>query len=182
MAVTKKDVFSAIEQLEKQGVNATNAAILEVTGGSNATVQKYRKEYYDNRQAQAIKESIVLKDSEISLLTEAFATLLKQRVAGVQEQYKADIEQLNIALSESSARVDELVQAIDIQNESNREANTRATNAVNEKATLQAHYEKERKEMQAEIQRLNEIAYTHKGRADLLEERIKQYEKLPKDE
>ena len=145
MAVTKKDVFSAIEQLEKQGVNATNAAILEVTGGSNATIQKYRKEYYDSRQAQAVKESIVLKDSEITLLTDAFAALLKQRVAGVEEQYKTDVEQLNTALAESSTRVDELVHAVDVQNEFNREANARAVNAVNEKTTLQAHYEKERK-------------------------------------
>lgn len=109
MAVTKKDVFTAIESLEQQGITATNAAILEITGGSNATVQKYRKEYYDSRQANAEKVT-----------------------------------------------------------------------AINEKTALQAHYDKERKELQAEIQRLNEIAYTQKGRADLLEERLKQYETKPK--
>jgi hypothetical protein len=32
MAVTKKDVFTAIESLEQQGITATNAAILEITG------------------------------------------------------------------------------------------------------------------------------------------------------
>jgi hypothetical protein len=34
MAVTKKDVFTAIESLEQQGITATNAAILEITGGA----------------------------------------------------------------------------------------------------------------------------------------------------
>lgn len=176
MAVTKKDVFTAIESLEKQGISPTNAAILEITGGSNATVQKYRKEYFDGRQAQAVKDAILLKDSEISLLTDAFSALLKQRVDAVQHQYGEDVKQLNIALAESSGRIDELCQTVELQNESNRQANAEKVAAINEKTVLQAHYDKERKELQAEIQRLNEIAYTQKGRADLLEERLKQYE------
>lgn len=176
MAVTKQNVFDAIEQLEAQGESATNANILEITGGSNATVQKYRREYYNGRQAQIAKASIVLQDNETKLLTDAFATLLKQRVSTVQERYEADITQLNTALAEASLRIDELAQAIDAQNIVNREATAQATQAVNEKATLQAHYESERKQMQAEINRLNELAFTQKGRADLLEERIKQFE------
>ena len=180
MAVTKKDVFTAIESLEQQGITATNAAILEITGGSNATVQKYRKEYYDSRQAQAVKDAIVLKDTEITALTDAFASLLKQRVTGVQEQYTTDIAQLTTSLQEASSRIDELCQTVELQNESNRQANAEKVTAINEKTALQAHYDKERKELQAEIQRLNEIAYTQKGRADLLEERLKQYETKPK--
>ena len=176
MAVTKKDEFTAIESLEKQGISPTNAAILEITGGSNATVQKYRKEYFDGRQAQAVKDAIVLKDSEISLLTDAFSALLKQRVDAVQHQYGEDVKQLNIALAESSGRIDELAAHIELQTLDNREATAKATAAINEKATLQAHYEKLHKEQQAEIQRLSELAFTQKGRADLLEERLKQYE------
>ena len=176
MAVTKHTVIDAIEQLEAQGASVTNANILEITGGSNATVQKYRREYYNGRQAQIAKASIVLQDNETKLLTDAFATLLKQRVSTVQERYDADITQLNTALAEASLRIDELAQAIDAQNIVNREATAQATQAVNEKATLQAHYESERKQMQAEINRLNELAFTQKGRADLLEERIKQFE------
>ena len=180
MAVTKKDVFTAIESLEQQGITATNAALLEITGGSNATVQKYRKEYYDSRQAQAVKDAIVLKDTEITALTDAFASLLKQRVTGVQEQYTTDIAQLTTSLQEALSRIDELCQTVELQNESNRQANAEKVTAINEKTALQAHYDKERKELQAEIQRLNEIAYTQKGRADLLEERLKQYETKPK--
>lgn len=180
MAVTKKDVFTAIESLEQQGITATNAAILEITGGSNATVQKYRKEYYDSRQAQAVKDAIVLKDTEITALTDDFASLLKQRVTRVQEQYTTDIAQLTASLQEASSRIDELCQTVELQNESNRQANAEKVTAINEKTALQAHYDKERKELQAEIQRLNEIAYTQKGRADLLEERLKQYETKPK--
>ena len=80
------------------------------------------------------------------------------------------------ALTESSGRIDELAAHIELQTLDNREATAKATAAINEKATLQAHYEKLHKEQQAEIQRLSELAFTQKGRADLLEERLKQYE------
>ena len=38
MAVTKSDVLRAIEQLEANDQKPTNANILAITGGSNATV------------------------------------------------------------------------------------------------------------------------------------------------
>ena len=56
MAVTKNDVLNAIEQLESNDQNPTNANILAITGGSNATIQKYRSEIMQERQQQAFKK------------------------------------------------------------------------------------------------------------------------------
>ena len=72
MAVTKNDVLTAIEQLEADNQNPTNANILAITGGSNATIQKYRAEIMAERQQQAFKSRIVLKDSELSGVTPEF--------------------------------------------------------------------------------------------------------------
>ena len=175
-SITKNQVFSAIENLEQQGKTATNTAILAITGGSNATVQKYRKEFYEQRQAQIVKESVILKDTEITVLTDAFAALLKQRISMVQEQYSADLKQLSDSLAEASSELDQLRISEEELTASTKETQERAANVMAEKNLLQTQHEKERKELQAEIQRLNELAYTHKGRADILEERIKQYE------
>lgn len=176
MAVTKANVFDAIASLELQGKVATNSAILAITGGSNVTIQKYRKEFYEQRQAQTIKESMILKDSELSVLTDAFAALLKQRITIVQEQHSVIIKQLTDSLAEASSELDQLRLSDEALQASTKVAQEHAANALAEKNLLLTQHEKERKEMQAEIHRLNELAYTQKGRADVLEERIKQYE------
>lgn len=180
MAITKKMVFDAIESLEARGIPATNAAILEITGGSNATVQKYRREYYEQRQAQAVREAIILKDSEVTALSEAFATLLKHRVDGIQTQYVGDLQQLSDALTQASNESDVLRQTVTAQEK-------QIADLLDEARALRSNldfhenlHKKEKQELQAEIQRLNELAYTHKGRADLLEERLKQYESKTK--
>lgn len=182
MAITKKIVFDAIESLEAKGITATNGAILEITGGSNATVQKYRKEFYEQRQAQAVREAIILKDSEVQALSEAFAALLKQRVDGIQAQYAGDLQQLADTLAQASNEADVLRQTIAAQEK-------QITELVEERQTLRNNLEfheksnkEEKQELQTEIKRLNELAYTHKGRAELLEERLKQYESKSKAE
>lgn len=182
MAITKKMVFDAIESLEAQGIPATNAAIREMIGGSNATIQKYRKEYYEQRQAQAVREAIILKESEVTVLTEAFAALLKQRVDGIQVQYSKDLQQLADTLAQASNEADVLHQTVGTQEKQIAEL---AEEGRTLRSNLDFHeslHKKEKQELQAEIQRLNELAYTHKGRADLLEERLKQYESKAKAE
>lgn len=176
MAVSKKDIYLAIETLEAQGIVATNAAILAMTGGSNATVQKYRKEYYDQRQAQIIKESIVLRDQEISVLTDAFSILLKQRIEALQHQYMIDTQQLTESLAQVSNELDDMHELVATTKQ-------QLTELVDVNKKLTSNYElqekrhvQDRQELQAQVQQLNELAYTHKGRAELLAERIKQYE------
>ena len=55
MAVTKSDVLNAIEQLEANDQKPTNANILAITGGSNATVNKYRSEILNERMSSLLK-------------------------------------------------------------------------------------------------------------------------------
>lgn len=180
MTATKKTIFDAIESIEAQGRTATNAAILEITGGSNATVQKYRKEYYEQRQAQAVREAIILKDSEVHALTEAFAALLKQRVDGVHLQYVIDLQRLGDSLAHTSHEMDQLRQKVESQEKQIAELVEERQTLRNNLDFNEKSHKEEKQELQTEIKRLNELAYTHKGRAELLEERLKQYESKSK--
>ena len=42
-AVTKQDVFDAIEQLLAETGRYTNQSIMDLIGGSSVTIQKYRR-------------------------------------------------------------------------------------------------------------------------------------------
>ena len=106
MAVTKNDVLTAIEQLEADNQNPTNANILAITGGSNATIQKYRAEIMAERQQQAFKSRIVLKDSELSKLTTTFNDLLSNRLGELNSELSNIITQLESSNSELSNILD----------------------------------------------------------------------------
>ena len=106
MAVTKNDVLTAIEQIESRGDNPTNANILAIVGGSNATVQKYRSEIMSERQQQAFKSRIVLKDSELSKLTTTFNDLLANRLGELNSELSNIITQLENSNSELSHTLD----------------------------------------------------------------------------
>ena len=106
MAVTKNDVLNAIEQLESNDQNPTNANILAITGGSNATIQKYRSEIMQERQQQAFKSRIVLRDSELSKLTTTFNDLLANRLGDLNSELSSIITQLENSNSELSHTLD----------------------------------------------------------------------------
>jgi chromosome segregation ATPase len=106
MATTKNDVLNAIEQLESNDQNPTNANILAITGGSNATIQKYRSEIMQERQQQAFKSRIVLKDSELSKLTTTFNDLLANRLGDLNSELSNIITQLENSNSELSHTLD----------------------------------------------------------------------------
>lgn len=106
MAVTKGDVLNAIEQLESNDQSPTNANILQITGGSNATVQKYRAEIMQERQEKAFKSRIVLKDSELSKLTNTFNSLLSDRLGELNSELSSIITQLENSNSELSHTLD----------------------------------------------------------------------------
>ena len=110
MAVTKNDVLTAIEQIESRGDNPTNANILAIVGGSNATVQKYRSEIMAERQQQAFKSRIVLKDSELSKLTNTFNDLLANRLGELNSELTQIITQLQTSNDDLSAQLD-IIQA-----------------------------------------------------------------------
>ena len=106
MAITKNDVLTAIEQIECNGNNPTNANILAIVGGSNATVQKYRSEIMNERQQQAFKSRIVLKDSELSKLTNTFNDLLANRLGELNSELTQIINQLQTSNDDLSAQLD----------------------------------------------------------------------------
>ena len=106
MAVTKNDVVDAIEQLESNDQNPTNANILAITGGSNATIQKYRSEIMQERQQQAFKSRIVLKDNELSKLTNTFNSLLSDRLGELNSELSSIITQLENSNTELSHTLD----------------------------------------------------------------------------
>lgn len=106
MAVTKSDILKAIEQLELDNQNPTNANILAITGGSNATIQKYRSEIMQERQQQAFKSRIVLKDNELSKLTNTFNSLLSDRLGELNSELSSIITQLENSNSELSHTLD----------------------------------------------------------------------------
>lgn len=106
MAVTKSDILKAIEQLELENQNPTNANILALTGGSNATIQKYRAEIMQERQEKAFKSRIVLKDSELSKLTNTFNSLLSDRLGELNSELSSIITQLENSNSELSHTLD----------------------------------------------------------------------------
>ena len=106
MAVTKSDILKAIEQLELENQNPTNANILAITGGSNATIQKYRSEIMQERQQQAFKSRIVLKDNELSKLTNTFNSLLSDRLGELNSELSSIITQLENSNSELSHTLD----------------------------------------------------------------------------
>lgn len=106
MAVTKNDVLNAIEQLESNDQNPTNANILAITGGSNATIQKYRSEIMQERQQQAFKSRIILKDNELSKLTNTFNSLLSDRLGELNSELSSIITQLENSNSELSNNLD----------------------------------------------------------------------------
>ena len=91
MAVTKSDVLRAIEQLEANDQKPTNANILEITGGSNATVNKYRSEILNERLEQSFENKIRLNENELMAVSTVFDRILSSRLLTLRAEYEAHI-------------------------------------------------------------------------------------------
>ncbi len=91
MAVTKSDVLRAIEQLEANDKKPTNANILEITGGSNATVNKYRSEILNERLEQSFENKIRLNENELMAVSTVFDRILSSRLLTLRAEYEAHI-------------------------------------------------------------------------------------------
>lgn len=91
MAVTKSDVLRAIEQLEANDKKPTNANILEITGGSNATVNKYRSEILNERLEQSFENKIRLNENELMSVSTVFDRILSSRLLTLRAEYEAHI-------------------------------------------------------------------------------------------
>ena len=168
MAVTKNDVLTAIEQIESRGDNPTNANILAIVGGSNATVQKYRSEIMSERQQQAFKSRIVLKDSELSKLTNTFNDLLANRLGELNSELTQIITQLQTSNDDLSAQLD-IIQAelLTTQNQS-KAKDEKISGLENELSFIEKKSSREKDELNAQLVEL----YKQAGKVELLTEKL----------
>lgn len=168
MAITKNDVLTAIEQIESRGDNPTNASILAIVGGSNATVQKYRSEIMSERQQQAFKSRIVLKDSELSKLTNTFNDLLANRLGELNSELTQIITQLQTSNDDLSAQLD-IIQAelLTTQNQS-KAKDEKISGLENELSFIEKKSSREKDELNAQLVEL----YKQAGKVELLTEKL----------
>lgn len=173
MAVTKNDILTAIEQIESRGDNPTNANILAIVGGSNATVQKYRSEIMAERQQQAFKSRIVLKDNELSKLTNTFNDLLANRLGELNSELTQIINQLQTSNDDLSAQLD-MIQAelLTTQNQS-KAKDERIGELENELSFIEKKANREKDELNAQLVEL----YKQAGKVELLTEKLASLEK-----
>ena len=173
MAITKNDVLTAIEKIESRGDNPTNANILALVGGSNATVQKYRSEIMSERQQQAFKSRIVLKDSELSKLTNTFNDLLANRLGELNSELTQIIIQLQTSNDDLSAQLD-IIQAelLTTQNQS-KAKDEKISGLENELSFIEKKSSREKDELNAQLVEL----YKQAGKVELLTEKLASLEK-----
>ena len=168
MAVTKNDVLTAIEQIESRGDNPTNANILAIVGGSNATVQKYRSEIMNERQQQAFKSRIVLKDSELSKLTNTFNDLLANRLGELNSELTQIINQLQTSNDDLSAQLDVIQNELANANNQSKVKDERISELENELSFIEKKASREKDELNAQLVGL----YKQAGKVELLTEKL----------
>ena len=173
MAVTKNDVLTAIEQIESRGDNPTNANILAIVGGSNATVQKYRSEIMSERQQQAFKSRIVLKDSELSKLTNTFNDLLANRLGELNSELTQIINQLQTSNDDLSAQLDVIQSELVNANNQSKAKDERISELENELSFIEKKASREKDELNAQLVEL----YKQAGKVELLTEKLASLEK-----
>ena len=168
MAITKNDVLTAIEQIESRGDNPTNANILAIVGGSNATVQKYRSEIMSERQQQAFKSRIVLKDSELSKLTNTFNDLLANRLGELNSELTQIITQLQTSNDDLSAQLDVIQGELVNANNQSKAKDERISELENELSFIEKKASREKDELNAQLVEL----YKQAGKVELLTEKL----------
>lgn len=173
MAITKNDVLTAIEQIESRGDNPTNANILAIVGGSNATVQKYRSEIMSERQQQAFKSRIVLKDTELSKLTNTFNDLLANRLGELNSELTQIINQLQTSNGDLSAQLDVIQGDLVNANSQLKAKDERIGELENELSFIEKKASREKDELNAQLVEL----YKQAGKVELLTEKLASLEK-----
>lgn len=177
MAITKSDVLTAIEQLEQNGDSPTNANILAITGGSNATVQKYRSEIMVERKHQAVQSRIVLNDTDIKKLTAAFNDLLSLRLEGVSSELTDIMKQLEATNRQLSTDLDDTQEQLKHAKKQLASREATINELKNEVVFIQKNHAKEREELNEKLVEM----YKQSGKIELLTERLATAEKENKE-
>lgn len=108
--ITKQDVYNAIEQLLAETGRYTNAAIMDLIGGSSVTVQKYRKEYEREHRDGVQQKALSLKEAEHKRLSGAVADIVSGRITEVSDSYSSEIERLSDELDAVLVDKENLIQ------------------------------------------------------------------------
>ena len=173
MAVTKSDVLRAIEQLEANDKKPTNANILEITGGSNATVNKYRSEILNERLEQSFENKIRLNENELMAVSTVFDRILSSRLATLRAEYEARIVNNEITANNLLDRIDVLENLLDEKNNELLVMNHELTEA---KAKVSLIHENATAEKENLNKQLLELA-KESGKVEFLNSKVEQLER-----
>lgn len=173
MAVTKSDVLRAIEQLEANDKKPTNANILEITGGSNATVNKYRSEILNERLEQSFENKIRLNENELMSVSTVFDRILSIRLGTLRAEYEAHIVNNEITVSNLLDRIDVLENLLDEKNNELLVMNHELTEAKAKVSLIQENATAEKENL---TKQLFELA-KESGKVEFLNSKVEQLER-----
>lgn len=108
--VSEKDVFQAINELLEEKGKYTNALIQEKIGGSNSTIQKYRKAYEEQNNAELQNNAKKLTKAQSEQLETLVASMLESNLATVLSKSDEASESVKEELEAVLIKNDELVE------------------------------------------------------------------------
>ena len=173
MAVTKSDVLRAIEQLEANDQKPTNANILAITGGSNATVNKYRSEILNERLEQSFENKIRLNENELMSVSTVFDRILSSRLATLRAEYEAHIVNNEITVSNLLDRIDVLENLLDERNNELLVMNHELTEAKAKVSLIQENATAEKENLNKQLLDLAKES----GKVEFLNSKVEQLER-----
>ena len=173
MAVTKSDVLRAIEQLEANDQKPTNANILAIVGGSNATVNKYRSEILNERLEQSFENKIRLNENELMAVSTVFDRILSSRLATLRAEYEAHIVNNEITVSNLLDRIDVLENLLDEKNNELLVMNHELTEAKAKVSLIQENATAEKENLNRQLLELAKES----GKVEFLNSKVEQLER-----
>lgn len=173
MAVTKSDVLNAIEQLEANDQKPTNANILAITGGSNATVNKYRSEILNERIEQSFENKIRLNENELMSVSTVFDRILSIRLGTLRAEYEAHIVNNEITVSNLLDRIDVLENLLDERNNELLVMNNELTEAKAKVSLIQENATAEKENLNKQLFELAKES----GKVEFLNSKVEQLER-----
>ncbi len=165
--VTKTDVQTAIDSLRTDGVNPTNKAIREFIGsGSNATINKYRKEIIDGEVSSEVKANNTLSDDEIRKLGDTFSQLLVNRLDDLGNTYADDKKALEQDNADLSLELDNAQKTIEQLEQDKQQLE-------NDKLILNSDVSKLERQIQEQMNEIKSL-YQKVGQVELLQQQLEQ--------
>ena len=173
MAVTKSDVLRAIEQLEANDQKPTNANILAIVGGRNATVNKYRSEILNERLEQSFENKIRLNENELMSVSTVFDRILSIRLGTLRAEYEAHIVNNEITVSNLLDRIDVLENLLDEKNNELLVMNHELTEAKAKVSLIQENATAEKENLNKQLFELAKES----GKVEFLNSKVEQLER-----